>query len=127
MVIQAALSGYDARHRAIVNNIANVDTPRYQRIEVSFEEELKRAIKDTRPRGRVSNSFDSFEETRPFDSFRPNVGLDRSAPIRADGSNVSIDREMAELTKNSGRIRALTELMIRNYSIIKASIRGRNA
>ena len=124
LVIQAALDGYTARHRAIVNNIANVDTPGYQRIEVSFEDKLKKAVEGLRFQGVNAGSGES--ERRMVDTMRitPIASRDGRQPLRADGSNVSIDREMAELSKNAGRINALTEILIRNYRDLKTAIRG---
>lgn len=124
LLIQTALDGYAARHKAIVNNIANVDTPGYQRIEVSFENELKKAI---RRMGDTSLTGDSVDDEGGFSRMTrvvPMVSLDTSQPLRADGSNVSIDREMASLSKNAGKMNALTEIMIRNYRDIKTAIKG---
>jgi flagellar basal-body rod protein FlgB len=120
LVLQAAQEGHALRHRAIVNNIANVDTPGYQRIEVPFETELKKAVNGM--------LFSSPEEGEGFGGgihFSPTIRIDTSGPLRADGSNVSIDREMAALAKNAGKLNALTELMIRNYRDIKSAINGR--
>ena len=127
LVLQAALRGRGARHSAIVNNIANVDTPGYQRIEVSFEDKLKNAVRSFDSTVNLQKRMDSAARVRAFDGVRPMVSVDKQTPIRADGSNVSIDREMADLAFNAGRLNALTELLIRNYSKIKTAIRGRNA
>lgn len=124
LLIQTALNGYGARHQAIVNNIANVDTPGYQRIEVSFEDDLKKAAKRLRE---SYPSGDPVDEGRGFEALKrvtPTVSLDTSPPLRADGSNVSIDREMATLAKNAGRMNALTEILIRNYRDLKTAIKG---
>jgi flagellar basal-body rod protein FlgB len=124
LVLQAALDGYTARHRAIVNNIANVDTPGYQRIEVSFEDSLRKASKSLM--SSVSEETGENEGMSSVErmSISPRVSIDTSQPLRADGSNVSIDREMAELSKNSGKISALTEILIRNYRDLKTAIKG---
>ena len=126
LVLQAALEGYSARHRAVVHNIANVDTPGYQRLEVDFEKKLQkeiRLLKPTRETAGISIGGGAKEE---LERLAPEVRVDKSAPIRADGSNVSIEREMGLLYKNSAKINDLTELLIRNYSQVKAAIRGRN-
>ncbi|GMV66558.1 MAG: hypothetical protein AMXMBFR75_23540 [Candidatus Hinthialibacteria bacterium] len=126
LVIQSALDGYSARHRAIVNNIANVDTPGYQRVEIRFEERLKSALKASSAEGIVSG--DGVESSSLFETLKhlsPTARTDFSTPVRADGSNVSIDREMAELAKNGGRMNALTELLIRNYRDLKTAVLGR--
>ena len=126
IVLQAALEGYSARHRAVVHNIANVDTPGFQRIEVDFEERLRKEVKRLRPSHEAGGAYFSTGPQSPLSNFRPQVRVDKSAPVRADGSNVSIEREMGLLYKNSNKINELTELLIRNYIQIKAAIRGRS-
>ena len=44
-VLKKGIEGVNRRHQAIANNIANVDTPNYQRATVSFEDELKRSLR----------------------------------------------------------------------------------
>ena len=44
--LQAAMRGLSARQRAISDDIANVDTPFYRARSVSFEADLRRALKD---------------------------------------------------------------------------------
>lgn len=125
VILQSALDGYNARHRAIVNNIANVDTPGYQRVEISFEESLKKAIQSS---GASSVSEGEPGSSNLFETLKrlsPTARTDFSEPVRADGSNVSIDREMAEMAKNAGKMNALTELLIRNYRDLKAAVQGR--
>lgn len=39
-----ALRGTLARHRALTQNLANADTPGYQRVDVAFETSLARAV-----------------------------------------------------------------------------------
>ena len=42
-LLRNAMSAYAQRRRAASSNIANVDTPGYDRMSVSFEEELQQA------------------------------------------------------------------------------------
>ena len=43
------------RSRVIANNIANINTPGYQRVEVNFEDELKKALDKSSVRGVRTN------------------------------------------------------------------------
>lgn len=119
LLLQAAQAGHSMRHRAIVNNIANVDTPGYHRVAVEFERDLQKAAKE------ILQGKGQGDGTQPGSWLSPAVRLDRSRPLRADGSNVSIDREMADLADNASHLSALTELMIRNYRDLKSAISGR--
>ena len=75
--LQAAMRGLSARQKAISDDIANVDTPFYQARSVSFENDLRRALKDgenplgvapttsvsTAPAGLNGNNVDLTAET----------------------------------------------------------------
>ncbi len=51
-LLEKALAGSSLRHKVISNNIANINTPGYKRMEVSFEEELAAvAQRETRQSG----------------------------------------------------------------------------
>jgi flagellar basal-body rod protein FlgB len=96
------------RNRTIANNIANVTTPGYRRVEVSFEEELRNALDRTRLQGTKSDekhlsigrknlSEVQAEAYHPYDPTQPS-GV----------NNVDIDMEMAKLAE--------TQLMY-NYAV----------
>jgi len=125
-ILQAALKGSTARHEAITNNIANVDTPGYQRIDVTFEKQLQKAVEGRKSVG-VDKWKDSSSDRRGvLPGFAIQVSADSHLPMRADGSNVGIDREMVDLAKNTAQITALTEMLKRNYTKLETAIRGRN-
>ena len=126
-IILAALEGHSARHQAIINNIANVDTPGYRRVEVTFEEQLAKEIDRMRPKRKADESVVGVMEERPLGRFSPKASVDMSSPIRFDGSNVQIDREMVDLAETSGKLTQLTELLIRQQRMVRSAILGRNA
>lgn len=87
------------RSRTIANNIANVTTPGYRRVEVSFEDELRTALDRTRLKGSKTDSQHlaigrknmaevNAEAYHPYDPTQPS-GV----------NNVDIDMEMAKLAE----------------------------
>ena len=89
------------RHRVIANNIANVETPGFIRSDVSFEGKLRQALE----------SANEESAQRYVQDIRPEVQEDVTSPIGPNGSNVSIDKEMADLTENTLQYEALTRLL----------------
>src|SRR5262245_35188310 len=75
------------RHRAIAQNVANVNTPGYRRLDVSFEDALAQELR-THPESQAT-------------TLKPNVIEQGGGPERADGNNVDIDAEMGRLSKNA--------------------------
>ncbi len=98
-VISRAMDAAMLRSRTIANNIANVTTPGYRRVEVSFEEQLRIALDRTRLQGtrtddqhmdmgRKDLSEVNAEAYHPYDPTQPS-GV----------NNVDIDTEMAKLAE----------------------------
>ena len=80
------INAADQRQKVISQNIANVNTPNYKRLELNFEEAL--ATELTQRRGSTTQATPSVRET---------PGL----AARADGNNVDIDMEIGQLGKNA--------------------------
>ena len=110
-----ALDGYALRQKVIANNIANEQTPGFQRSEVLFESDLKSALEARGPGAAMKRLAE----------LKPQVQLDIESPDTAEGNNVNIDKEMADLAKNALSYRAATTLLELKGSILKYVINGR--
>ncbi len=124
VMLKKGIEGTDLRHRAIANNIANVDTPNYHRATVAFEEELQRARmgigsfgKRAYPRHFVIGGAGLLAEVQP------RVIIENDTRFRPDRNNVNIDEEMADLAENTQRNLAFTELLSRRYRAIEDVLR----
>jgi len=115
LTTQALAKGLDAmglRHRVIAENIANVETPGYTRSEVTFEEQLRAILE----------SGDIKSASAKLQQLRAEVQADRVSPTRADGNNVSIDKEMADMVKNNLRYEAVVQLINLKGSMLRSAI-----
>jgi len=110
----AALRGTAARHTAVANNVANVDTPGFIRADVRFEEALAVALDLAR---RAPN-----HDSRGLQTLSLRPTKDISAPARADGNNVDIDREMAVLARNALSYQAASETLSARIRMLRAAI-----
>jgi len=116
LALAKSLDGAGLRHRVIADNVANVETPGFTRSEVRFEEKLREALA----------SGDEEQAAGRLNGVEPDIQPDYSAPARPDGNNVSMDREMAELTKNTLRYEALVQLLnLKNIMVRTAITEGR--
>ena len=99
-----------AKHKAVSENIANVNTPGYQRRDVTFEASLQQKLQ--------GGDFQADGE--------PVICLDTEAmPPRADGNNVDIDQEMSQLAKNSLLHQTATQLLASRLATMRSAITGR--
>lgn len=97
------------RHRVIAQNVANVNTPGYQRLDVRFEEELARIL----------------ESGEPVQGVTPEVVVDEQAIARVDGNTVDIDREMGMLSKNSLLYQTASQIATSRLAALRLAISGR--
>ena len=86
--LEQALSGAQLRQRAIANNIANANTAGYKRTDVDFHAALSAALASPDAQSRLKGL-----------SFKTET--DTASATRADGNNVDIDQEMANLSETS--------------------------
>lgn len=129
-VLQKGLDAYSVRAKALSNNIANVNTPKYKREDIKFEETLAAAIDENSVQTAVYGSVTDekhfkFGTTPVFEAVGAEVVKEEESYMRNDGNNVDIERENAEFAKNNIRYQFATNRMSQNLSILKSVIKGR--
>jgi len=125
----AVLKSLDAgmlRARVIANNVANVTTPGYKRVEVSFEKELRNALDKTRLRGMKT-------DTKHLDIGRPDIlkikprAYKPNDPTLPSGvNNVDIDKEMAALAENQLNYSMQLKFLAGRYNKLNSAVQGRS-
>jgi len=123
-VARTALSGLSRRQTAISANVANIDTPGYQRKDVTFEDALKAemgvspsAMRTTDPRhfsSTLTPASSNGSSARPRDVVSE----------RNDANTVSIDEEMINLVDTQLRFQALAQTTGRRIATLRTAIRG---
>ena len=97
------------RHQVIAQNVANVNTPGYHRLDVAFEDQLKEVMHAGGSPLKV----------------QPRVVAGTGGTERPDGNNVDIDQEMGELTKNALLFNAFSQLLTSRIGQMRSAISGR--
>jgi flagellar basal-body rod protein FlgB len=126
---RTALSGLSRRQEAISGNVANIDTPGYQRRSVNFESSL-RAELDLTSTGETSASVlktsDPRHISRPGGSVGDTGSIESRDVVstRNDNNNVSIDEEMTLMVETQIRYQALTQSVGRRIGTLRTVIRG---
>lgn len=121
-VLDKAADASALRNKIIGNNIANVDTPGYKRQDVSFEQDLQRALKNSR-----YESLDDKVSSVRLDRLKGRVYTDYAGySYRVDGNNVDIDNENVELASNQLKYNGIMQSMSQQFSNIKTAI-GQNS
>jgi flagellar basal-body rod protein FlgB len=126
-LLEKALKGSSLRHKVISNNIANINTPGYKRMEVSFESELAAAATNAASdRTSAAMTRTHAKHLLPTsEAIAPNrIRTIEDTSLRTDGNNVDVDAEMAAMTKNQIYYSAITQRISGYYTNIKSAIKG---
>lgn len=103
-LLRHAMQAYTWRLRALSSNIANLDTPGYQRVTVTFEEALRKA------RHQVPS-------LRQPEDVEPKMRLETNAPILED--------ELMELADTQMRTQLVTRALREHFDLMRMGITGR--
>lgn len=117
-LLNKALDGLWLRDKAINHNISNVNTPNYKRLTVNFEDKLRKAMGSKEKK--LNTTHPNHLSTKiSFNEARPEIGVDRNYSYRFDKNNVNIDRESADLAKNTIMYNAVVNQIIDEFDKIK--------
>ncbi|WDT94557.1 flagellar basal body rod protein FlgB [Thermoleophilum album] len=104
--LELALRGAAQRQELLASNLANINTPGYQRRDLDFHAALRGALAT----GDVEHV-----------AFTPQVDVSAGA-VRADGSTVDPDREAAEIAKNGLEYEALARVLRARIAILESAM-----
>lgn len=96
--------------RKVVGNVANVNTPGYHQLDLTFEDAFARAASGGDPAALLR--------------VRPAVVENATGPERADGNNVDIDNELGRLEKNTLLYRTFAQLLASHVATARSAIAG---
>ena len=149
-ITKLAMDGLIDRQHAIASNIANVNTPGFQRKEVAFESQLaeiqeKEDLKDF-IKGQNSIEYKppmidvftgeihkyrvptlqekAYLQSNVYDQFKPQLVTDIYSGTDSHGNNVELEREMMDLSKTGTKYQVLSNLERRGYTGLGVVIRG---
>ena len=114
-LLEKEMDLFVARNKAIANNIANIATPGYKTVNVSFQHELSNAI---------ANSTNDVQLSEEIKNIQPTLQVDNSGSLDSGANNVNIDQQMADLAKNQLQFELAARLTTDTLNLIDKSING---
>ncbi len=132
-VLEKIVSFTEARHHVIANNIANVDTPNSRRRDLPVSEFQNALVKSIEYRRATNPRKFAFLETdnvmaNELGGIAARVVTAAPSPLdilRHDNNNVSIDREMAELAKNTLLHNGMVQILAKEFLMLRTAISER--
>jgi flagellar basal-body rod protein FlgB len=107
--LESAISGAGMRQATIAGNIANANTPGYQRKDVDFHTTLRNALASDTPMDAVKTA-----------AFSP--ATDTTGPMRADGNGVDIDIESATMAASALEYETLVAVYTGRTDVLRSAI-----
>lgn len=106
--LEAGIRAESLRQRAIANNIANLETPGYRRIDVKFQELLAKALGSS---GEVD-----------LKEVLPQIYQPKETPVKSNGNDVNLESEIGQMVKNTLRHKAYIRLLNKKYRQIELAM-----
>ena len=114
-----------ARHTVLAGNIANVNTPGYRLRDLSptaFQQKLKEALADSqRPNEPLSPGMTHSPAGDPLRDVRPSL----QNLIYHDDTNIDLEKQVAELTKNHFLHNFALTVMTDQFQLLQTAISER--
>jgi flagellar basal-body rod protein FlgB len=110
-LISRLLDAASLRHQVIAQNVANVNTPGYHRLDVAFEELLEQELKAN------GATIEHRQQPRVIEAL--------GGVVREDGNNVDIDVEMGRLNKNTMLYNVYAQILATKIAAMRSAITGR--
>jgi len=119
--LEQAIGGVAQRHQALLDNIANVETPGYARRDVVFRDALREALGRSRRLAPAATDPRHFG-ARPVQAVEPRTVTASGWFMRGDGNGVSLDHEMALLAENALEYQTLTRQIGMRVAMLRTVI-----
>lgn len=116
-VLKRALDYGSANQQIISGNMANVDTPGYRQMSLTFDEELLKA--ETTSANTSLKQTDSLHIAGSAES-----GISGFSVETKETAGIDMDTEMADMAKNDLLYEANTRLLTKELLALKAAIKG---
>ena len=100
------------RQQVVSQNLANLNTPGYQRLEVTFEDQFQKALAGSGDPARAAD-------------VKASVKQSEGGTTRPDGNSVDLDQEMGELQRTALMFQTYTKLLETRIGMMRRAMDGR--
>ena len=127
-VLEQVVNFTQARQGVLAGNIANMDTPGYRTRDLSpemFQEKLKEAIENKNTRSAQGSSYDATNQLFKNTEDLSQVSKSLEGILFHDESNVSIEKQIAQISKNQMQHNLAITIMTSQFRLLQAAISER--
>ncbi len=119
LLMEKSMSYLWAKQAAILDNIANAETPEYKAKVVTFEESIRTQLEEaaSRPQGAGKAVRDILEDSG-FTVF------EAQEQTRMDDNGINVTSEMTEMIRNAYQQQYLYQAINKHYGLLRMAVRG---
>ena len=119
LLMEKSMSYLWAKQAAILDNIANAETPKYKAKVVTFEESIRTQLEEaaSRPQGAGKAVQDILEDSG-FTVF------EAQEQTRMDDNGINVTSEMTEMIRNAYQQQYLYQAINKHYGLLRMAVRG---
>jgi len=121
-VLQKSLDLRAQKQQVIAGNIANAETPGYAARKMSFEDNLRRALKTPEVSSHKTNAKHFAIGTGGISSVQAEITRETDGVSFGDGNSVSVDDEMFDLAENQLLYEASSQILKKKFSMLKFAV-----
>lgn len=121
-LLSRALDFRSANHHVIAGNMANIDTPGYKPEELTFDNELQRAMDKGDTPLRRTNPKHFSHLYNDFSHERGSFTIKSKDVASSKSGQLNIDREMARMVQNNLLYEATVKLLAKKFESLKTVI-----
>lgn len=99
------------KNKVLANNIANANTPGFKKFDVTFHNELQKAV-ESKNIGKIKQ-------------LQEKIAVSSEKSSKKDGNNVDLDKELVSFYRTTDRHNIYLEILAKKFKGMLAAINGR--
>lgn len=118
LMLERSMDFLWTKQTAILDNIANAETPNYKTKYVVFEESFEQKLREAQAAANPAKAVRRVMEEAEWEVWEANES------VRMDENSVNTTEEMVELVRNAFQLQHVYRALSGNISIMRAAING---
>ena len=118
LMLEKSMGYLWTKQAAILDNIANAETPNYKAKSVTFEESLKERLEKAKTSSKPRNNVRNVLETSQF------YVTEQQEVTRMDDNGVNVTEQSVELVRNSYQLQYVMQAISSEITELRTAIKG---
>ena len=118
LMLEKSMGYLWTKQAAILDNIANAETPNYKAKSVTFEESLKEKLEHAKNSSKPRNNVRNVLETSQF------YVTEQQEVTRMDDNGVNVTEQSVEMIRNAYQLQYVMNAINSDLSVLRRAIQG---